>query len=125
MPEHGIRNAHSRCPFEIQMYDDHGHISSGTAFFYEIEDDWYLITNWHNISGKHFLTHEPLSPERRLPTRLVSKLATHTIGTEEDQFGIGPFRYAHLPPRWPRAPLVRPSNSWFRLRHHRSTHETP
>ena len=61
MPEHGIRSIYSQCPFELQMHDAQGVISTGSAFFFGIDDEWFLITNWHNVSGKHFLTKKPLS----------------------------------------------------------------
>lgn len=54
MPEHGVRSTYSQCPFEILMYDDQGCISSGTAFLYFYNDAGYIVTNWHNISGKIF-----------------------------------------------------------------------
>ena len=69
-----IRNTLSLCPFEIHMYDDDGIISSGAAFFYKDRATIYLITNWHNLSGKHFLTKEPLNERKRLPTYIKIKL---------------------------------------------------
>ena len=55
MPEHGIRSSYSQCPFEIQMYDQQGLLSTGTAFYYELLGEWFLVTNWHNFSGRHLL----------------------------------------------------------------------
>ena len=93
MPEKGIRSTHSQCPFELHMHDQEGLISTGSAFFFEIDEHWFLITNWHNVSGKHFLTKGPLS--RRLPTRLVAKLSTYQIEDVRSKgprsFGITPY----------------------------------
>ncbi|AZC52265.1 hypothetical protein C4K35_4696 [Pseudomonas chlororaphis subsp. piscium] len=75
MPEKGIRNRYSQSPFQIFMYDDAGMTSTGSAFFYEFKGEIYLITNWHNLSGKHFLTKEPLSG--RFPTYIDLKLVTY------------------------------------------------
>ncbi|MGD9638869.1 MAG: hypothetical protein AB7U85_07400 [Alphaproteobacteria bacterium] len=75
MPEFGIRSTYSQCPFEILMYDHGGLISSGTAFFYEHNQKTFLITNWHNLSGRHFLTKEPLG--NRTPEYIEAKLSTY------------------------------------------------
>ena len=62
MPEQGIRSTYSQCPFQIQMWDEQGMLATGTAFFYEHGGGWFLITNWHNFSGRHFLSGQTLSP---------------------------------------------------------------
>lgn len=67
MPKDGIRSTYSQCPFQIRMYDGAGICSTGTGFFYEHAGEWYIITNWHNFSGKDFLNKSPLTPGR-LPT---------------------------------------------------------
>lgn len=45
MPEKGVRSKYSQSPFQILMYDDHGLISTGTAFYYTFNEEWFLITN--------------------------------------------------------------------------------
>lgn len=77
MPEDGIRSTYSQCPFQILMYDEHGMAATGTAFFYELNDDWFLITNWHNFSGRSFTTNEHLTESRREPTHIKAKFATY------------------------------------------------
>ena len=73
------------------MLDQNGPISSGTAFFVEQGDDWFVVTNWHIVSGKHFLTKEPVDSQGRCPTRIVAKLSTYDIGDRRSKtFGIGP-----------------------------------
>lgn len=76
MPEKGIRSTYSQSPFQIFMCDDEGIISTGSAFFYEYAENWFLITNWHNFSGKHFLTKKNLSTFGRFPTFIKAKLST-------------------------------------------------
>jgi hypothetical protein len=36
-------------------------ISIGTGFFWRGQPQTYLITNWHNVTGRHFETNEPLN----------------------------------------------------------------
>lgn len=90
MPEHGIRSTYSQCPFELQMYDEQGAISTGSAFFFEVDNEWFLITNWHNVSGKNFLTKEPLRDDCCFPTRLIAKLSSYEVGDSVGSFGIVP-----------------------------------
>lgn len=42
-------------------------LSSGTGFIYESEGDFYLITNWHNVSGKNPITGKCLSDSLAVP----------------------------------------------------------
>ena len=76
MPEQGIRSTYSQCPFQIYMCDDDGVMSTGSAFFYFVGLEWFLVTNWHNFSGRHFLTKEPLNPSGRFPTYIKGKLSS-------------------------------------------------
>lgn len=106
MPENGIRSTYSQCPFQILMCDDSGVLSTGSAFFYELEGAWFLITNWHNLSGKHFLTKEPLSKKGRFPTFIKAKLSAYLpsgAGMAEGSFTTVAQRveiYENYQPRW-------------------------
>lgn len=42
-------------------------ISSGTGFIYSKNNDFYLITNWHNVTGKNPLTSKCLSQTGAIP----------------------------------------------------------
>jgi hypothetical protein len=46
----------------IFMYgeDNNSQLSHGTAFFYKKNDVYYLVTNWHNLSGRNSNTGQPL-----------------------------------------------------------------
>jgi len=76
MPENGTRSTYSQCPIEIIMCDSHGIISSGSAFLYEHDNDTFLVTNWHNVSGRNFLNKQPLDVNGRFPVFLEAKVAT-------------------------------------------------
>ena len=84
MSKDGIRNTYTTCPFAIHMCDNAGTISTGTAFFYEVDNKWFLITNWHNVSGKDFLTKFLLSKEGRIPTFLEAKFFVHNTSIKKD-----------------------------------------
>ena len=75
MPEHGIRSPYSKCPFEVRILDEVGTgLGTGSAFFYEIDERLFLITNWHIVSGRHFLSKKSLMHDGRHPARLQVKL---------------------------------------------------
>ncbi len=78
MPEKGIRSTYSQCPFQIQSWDQLGMLATGTAFFYEHHGDWFLVTNWHNLSGRHFLSKQPLGGSGRCPTFIKAKLSQYS-----------------------------------------------
>ena len=82
MPEKGIRSTYSQCPFQIYLCDSYGVISTGSGFFFEWAGEWFLITNWHNFSGKHAFTKQPLDADSRIPEYVNVKFMTHINGTD-------------------------------------------
>ncbi len=90
MPQHGIRSTYSQCPFQLLVRSHDGSVlSAATAFFFETEDEWFLITNWHVVSGRHPLSAEPLGERFVEPFHLTCKLASYDVGSrEDDTFGI-------------------------------------
>ena len=59
-----VTDKHILCPFQIQMCDLQGGIGLATAFFYQTQEETFVITNWHNVTGKHPTTGKPLELER-------------------------------------------------------------
>lgn len=59
-------------------------------FFYETNNTSYLLTNWHNVSGKDPFTGAFLSSSQKCPTKLVVKLATWVAGGDPRTFCISP-----------------------------------
>ncbi len=45
-------------------------LSSGTGFIYKLGNENYLITNWHNVSGKNPITGECLSTTLAVPDEI-------------------------------------------------------
>ncbi|MFM1662262.1 serine protease family protein [Aeromonas salmonicida] len=91
MPRNGIRSTYSQSPMQILMCDEHGVISTGTAFHYLYNGRLFLVTNWHNISGRHFLTKEPLSKNQRFPTHIKIKYISY-IDDERHKFTAQSFK---------------------------------
>ena len=98
MPEHGIRSTYTQSPFQILTYDDRGLISTGTAFFYGLNEELFLITNWHNISGKHFLSKEKLG--KRCPTYIEAKFITYINSLQFTASSHKIEIYEKSQPRW-------------------------
>lgn len=75
MPKDGVRSTYSQAPCQILMCDRAGIMSSGTAFFYECEGRRFLVTNWHNVSGRDVFTKQKIDPAGRVPQFLFVKAA--------------------------------------------------
>ncbi|MGQ0456129.1 MAG: hypothetical protein ACT4OU_03595 [Hyphomicrobium sp.] len=75
MPKDGVRSTYSQCPFQILLYNKDTLITTGTAFFYNFENDIFLITNWHNVSGRHAFDKTYLKSNYVAPTHMKVKLA--------------------------------------------------
>lgn len=73
MQERILKDKHVACPFQIAMCYRQGPIALATAFFYETAGETFLITNWHNVTGKHPLTGVALSCGR-IPLYMRAKL---------------------------------------------------
>jgi hypothetical protein len=110
MPENGVRSTYSQSPFQILMYDEHGLISTGTAFYYYLDNEWFLITNWHNISGKHFLSKSALT-QGRFPTYIKAKISSYVSSLNSENNGFIPIAqridiYRDYAPLWYQHPIL-------------------
>ena len=81
MIERKIRSTYSKCPFQIQTWDDHGILGAGTGFFYECGKEWFLITNWHVVTGKDPFNKSPMFEGGCLPTYIRPKFFAYIPGT--------------------------------------------
>jgi hypothetical protein len=62
------------------MCDEYGVISTGSAFYFEASNgNLFLVTNWHNISGRHYLTKKLLSKDARYPTCIKIKTCSRNL----------------------------------------------
>ena len=59
---------------KLTMFYKNTKLSIGTGFFIEQEGQKYLITNWHNVSGKDPVTGVSLSSTLAVPDRLSFSL---------------------------------------------------
>ena len=100
MPEHGIRSTLTQCPMKLEMLDEHGVIATASGFFYETsQGDNFLVTNWHNVSGKNFVTREPNQQGTgtpRFPTRVCAKLMAETGQVNADASPLLDVRDTHV-----------------------------
>ena len=114
MSEQGVRSNYSLCPFEIEMCDDQGGISSATGFIYDQNGELFLITNWHNVAGKDPFTGEPVLDQAvgRFPTYIKAKLASVVNPPHTSSDVIAAFVaqridiYEDYAPRWFEHPIL-------------------
>ncbi len=101
MPEHGIRSPLTQCPVRLEMLDKHGVIASASAFFYESQDNrTFLVTNWHNVSGRNFVTGAPNQQDTgapRFPTQVSAKIMSDTGRIDADGSPLLDVRDTDLP----------------------------
>lgn len=58
-------------PFRIRICFKEHELGIGTAFFYLHNGKSYLITNWHNVSGRKPSDNKPISKQAAIPDNLV------------------------------------------------------
>ena len=67
------------------LFDDTP-LASGSGFFWKSEDEKiYLITNWHNLSGRDPQTNQPLSEHGGIPNQVRFTYYATTPGTEGNE----------------------------------------
>lgn len=87
MPERGVRSNYSQCPAQLRMLDPEGTvIATGTAFFFAASNGDYLLTSWHNVSGRNPFDGEPLSASGAFPLSVEANFATWISNDEPRQF---------------------------------------
>ena len=64
----------SRCTHQIAIgfSETEAIFSTASSFLYSFENRMFLITNWHNVTGKNPFTGEPLSSHGGIPDTLLS-----------------------------------------------------
>lgn len=67
MPEKGVRSTYSQAPFRISTHDLGGQIAVGTAFHYHHNGQRFIVTNWHNVTGRDFFSGKNLTALARMP----------------------------------------------------------
>ncbi|EHK9050356.1 trypsin-like peptidase domain-containing protein [Vibrio vulnificus] len=66
-----VQDKMSWVPIRIEMKFDDTSLSVGTAFMFLHAGKTYLVTNWHNVTGRDSNSLEPLSPYSAIPNKLV------------------------------------------------------
>ncbi len=62
-------------------------VGNGHGIFYRFADTTHLVTNWHNVTGRHPLTNAPLRKEGGVPDRMVIGFP-HRIQKEDHHHAI-------------------------------------
>jgi len=69
-----LRDSFSYVPFQVSICFKETEIAIGTAFFYLYKGKSYLVTNWHNVTGRAPDTFKCISSQAALPDRLHIKI---------------------------------------------------
>lgn len=93
MPKNGIRSTYSQCPVQVRLLDErHEVISYGTAFWFECDGTWHLITNRHNVTGLNNFTNGVIDPQGRRPLCADIMLSAMLESVPPRPFVIAPYR---------------------------------
>jgi hypothetical protein len=88
-------------------------LSIGTGVIYERDSQYFIVTAWHNVTGRHSETLKPLNSQGALPDNIVVSIAVNRpgIGVSRHQIILPLFDeekalfYIH-PENWPRVDVV-------------------
>jgi hypothetical protein len=58
-------------PIKLRMLFQETELAIGTGFFYRLANTTHLVTNWHNVTGRHPDTNRPLHSKGGVPDRLT------------------------------------------------------
>ena len=79
-------------PHLEMRYGDHV-LASGSCFFWKVADQTFLVSNWHNFSGRDPATLAPISPTCGRPDRIA--FTTFKKVSEVDEDGIYEMTIGH------------------------------
>lgn len=75
----------------LEMRFGDTHLSYGSAFFWRHEQKMFLLTNWHNLSGRNHQNGELLSPTGAIPDRIaVQVFARYSKPDESGYYAVVP-----------------------------------
>lgn len=92
MPSHLADRWNNAVCFVAMAYGQQ-RLSTGSGFFWRHGQKLFLVSNWHNFSGRNALTGDPMSPTGGIPDRVV--LMTFKRTSEEDEQGF--FEISYIP----------------------------
>jgi hypothetical protein len=96
----------STATLPIEMMFNSTVLSQGTGFIWNRLGIFYLVTNWHNLSGKNLFTRVNMSPTGGLPNRI--RVYLNSKGRIGDKFSeIFDLEDKHGTPKW----LMHPSQT--------------
>lgn len=71
LQEGGISDTLSACSIRIVTFFQQTRLGQATGFIYQSQDTFFLITNWHVVSGRDPSNGKPLHPQCAVPDRIL------------------------------------------------------
>ena len=75
-------NENSTKPIFIEIYFNDNKIGSATGFQIHYGNTKYLVTNWHVVSGRNFITKKCISNQQTIPNKLILKYKKYLDNSE-------------------------------------------
>ena len=100
----------------LRICRDDLEIAIGSGVLYKKDEKSYIITAWHNLSGRHSETLEPLSKNLIIPNKIIATLTIHfSYNNEKSYFKLnftlpldknGKSNYYIHPQGWPKVDVA-------------------
>lgn len=68
----------SQAPVYLKMRFGETELATGTGFFYRRNDRLFLVSNWHNFSGRDPVTRQPLAAHAAVPDNVLCYACLNT-----------------------------------------------
>lgn len=78
----------SQAPLFIKMRFGETELATGTAFFYRRSGILYLVSNWHNFSGRNPASREPMSSHAGVPDNVLCYVCLNQTYISREWFSI-------------------------------------
>lgn len=72
----------------LEQYFNETRLGQGTGFIWKVQEQYYLVTNWHVLSMRDFFTGGNLREDAGRPNTLRTHFNTQTGSFEKQQWDI-------------------------------------
>ena len=78
----------SKVPLRLEFLYNDELLAIGTGFVYQYNQEYFLITNWHNVTGRDALTKKPLHSGCAIPNRMRFNFPCYHLPTKEESVNL-------------------------------------
>lgn len=83
----------SNAVVHLTMRHDKATLAVGTGVLYQKNGKTYIVTAWHNVTGRHSETLKPLNKDSAIPNNLIAHISVHMQSQDGSYNGSQRFSY--------------------------------